>query len=205
MSKISPKHVLLPFLFTAMLILAGCSGNNNEIPGTEIPLNTPTDNPAPTETLHEEEDIKETETAIVEGDDEVEAVPEEDNLFANVVSVAVTGQANQYQVSVGISSPDTGCEQYADWWEVLSEDGELIYRRILLHSHVNEQPFTRSGGPVDIGEDTVVYIRAHMNQEGYGGNIMKGSVESGFHNIENPPNFSPDIEIEPPLPSGCNF
>ena len=205
MSKIDPEHVLLPFLFTALLILAGCSGNNNEIPGTEIPLNTPTDNPAPTETLPEEEDIKETETAIVEEDDEGEAVPEGDNLFANVVSVAVTGQSNQFQVSVGISSPDTGCEQYADWWEILSKDGELIYRRILLHSHVNEQPFTRSGGPVDIGEDTVVYIRAHMNQEGYGGNIMKGSVKSGFILIENPPGFPVAIENEAPLPTGCNF
>ncbi len=205
MSKIYHKHLLLPFLFTALLILAGCSGGNDQVSGTEIPLDTPTNYPAPTETIREEEDIKETETATAEEDDEVESVPEGDNLFANVVSVVVFGQSNQYQVSVSISSPDAGCEQFADWWEILSEDGELIYRRILLHSHVNEQPFTRSGGPVDIEEDTVVYIRAHMNQAGFGGNIMKGSVKSGFVIAEILPDFSTGIENEPPLPTGCNF
>lgn len=203
MPKNDPKLLLL--LFIALLFLAGCSVNTDETPGTETPQDTPTNQATTTEFLPEEDDIGETETATVEVKDEGEAVPEEDNLYANVVSVAITGQSNQYQVSVGISSPDTGCEQYADWWEALSEDGELIYRRVLLHSHVNEQPFTRSGGPVDIEEDTVVYIRAHMNIDGYGGNIMKGSVKSGFILIENPPDFSPDIEKEPPLPSGCNF
>lgn len=126
-------------------------------------------------------------------------------VYADVISVAVSGNVNQYQFSVGISSPDTGCEQYADWWEVLSEDGELIYRRILLHSHVNDQPFTRSGGPVDIEPDEVVIIRAHMNEAGYGGTIMIGSAESGFKITELPPDFAAGVEIEPPLPTGCNF
>ncbi len=205
MSKIDPKHFLLPFLFSVLLILAGCSGGNDQISGTKIPLATPTNQPSPTETLPEEEGIKENETATVEEDDEGEAVPEGDTLLANVVTVTISGQSNQYQVSVSVSSPDTGCEQFADWWEVLTEDGELIYRRILLHSHVNEQPFTRSGGPVDIKEDTIVFIRAHMNQAGFGGNIMKGSVKSGFIIVEMPPDFSPGVENESPLPTGCNF
>jgi len=205
MSIIDPKHLLLPFLFTTLLFLASCSGGNDQVSVTKIPLDTPANQPSPTETLPEDEDLNETEFATVEKDDEGEAVPEGDTLLANVFSVTVSGQSNQYQVSVGVSSPDTGCEQFADWWEILSEDGELIYRRILLHSHVNEQPFTRSGGPVDIEEDTVVYIRAHMNQAGFGGNIMKGSVKSGFAIVEIPPDFSPGIENEPPLPTGCNF
>lgn len=205
MSKTDPSHLLVPFLFTAVLILASCSGDNDQVSRTEIPLDTPTNYPAPTETIPQVEEMKETETAPVEKDDEPGPVPEEDNIFASVNSVTITGQSNQYHVSVSISSPDTGCEQYADWWEVLSEDGDLLYRRILLHSHVNEQPFTRSGGPVDIREDTVVYIRAHMNQAGFGGNIMKGSVKSGFILIENPPSFPDAIESEAPLPTGCNF
>lgn len=205
MLKINHKHFLLPFLFSALLLLTSCSGRNDQVSEAEIPLDTPTNQPEPTETLPKEEIIRETETVIVEEEIEGEIVPEGENLFANVVSVSVAGQANQYQFSVGISSPDTGCEQYADWWEVLSEDEELIYRRILLHSHVNEQPFTRSGGPVDIEEDTVIYIRAHMNQAGFGGMIMKGSVKSGFVIIELPLDFSPALENELPLPTGCNF
>ena len=69
------------------------------------------------------------------------------------VSVDVTGEENAYTFSIGILSPDTGCDQYADWWEIVSLDGDLIYRRILAHSHVNEQPFVRSGGPVAIHEE----------------------------------------------------
>lgn len=82
---------------------------------------------------------------------------------AVVTAVSFTGTPDDYTFSVEISSPDTGCDQYADWWEVFDKEGELIYRRILGHSHVNEQPFTRSGGAVKIQEDTFVYIRAHMN------------------------------------------
>ena len=58
--------------------------------------------------------------------------------FANVLSVQVTDNPGAYQFAVEIASPDTGCEQYADWWEVVSQDGQLLYRRILLHSHVDE-------------------------------------------------------------------
>ena len=205
MFKINYKELILPFLLSTLLLLTSCSGRTDQVLGAEIPLDTPTNQPEPTETLPEEENIRETETIIVEEEIEGEIVPEGEDLFANVVSVSAAGQVNQYQISVGISSPDTGCEQFADWWEVLAEDGELIYRRILLHSHVNEQPFTRSGGPVVIEEDTVVYIRAHMKNHGYGGNTMKGSVKSGFLLIENPPVFPDAIESEAPLPTGCNF
>ena len=80
---------------------------------------------------------------------------------AYVRSVSASGEANAYRFSVEISSPDLGCEQYADWWEVVDEDGELIYRRVLAHSHVSEQPFTRSGGPIDIDADQVEYGISH--------------------------------------------
>jgi len=134
-----------------------------------------------------------------------EPAPAPNGTSAGVVSVRVTGRPGAYRFSVGVRSPDEGCSRYADWWEVLTGDGELIYRRILGHSHVEEQPFVRSGGPVPIPEDTVVLVRAHMNPGGYGVTGFKGSVRDGFQEVELEPGFASGLEKEPPQPSGCAF
>ena len=125
--------------------------------------------------------------------------------FANVPSVQVTGNSGAYQFAVEIASPDTGCDQYADWWEVVSQDGQLLYRRILLHSHVDEQPFTRSGGPVEVAADELVYVRAHMNTVGYGGIVLKGTVQAGFEPVEVEAGFGSSLERVQPLPEDCAF
>jgi hypothetical protein len=122
-----------------------------------------------------------------------------------VTAVEVSGEAGNYRFRVTIASPDTGCDQYADWWEVVGEDGTLHYRRILAHSHVNEQPFTRSGSPVDIAPDTVVWVRAHMQPGGYGGQAFRGTVADGFEQATPPPAFAPALADMPPLPDGCAF
>jgi hypothetical protein len=132
-------------------------------------------------------------------------VEDRGDLVADVTSVQVSGSDGAYQFSVQVSSPDTGCDQYADWWEVLTEDGELVYRRVLLHSHVGEQPFTRSGGPAAIQAGTVVWVRAHMNTGGYGGQVLKGSVQTGFEPAELSPDFAADLADQPPLPEDCAF
>jgi len=124
---------------------------------------------------------------------------------ADVISVQASDEPGTYQFTVGIRSPDTGCQQYADWWEVVSEDGKLLYRRVLLHSHVNEQPFTRSGGPVAIQSESVVWVRAHMNTSGYGGKAFKGTVKSGFIEANPGKDFAANLAYQPPLPDGCDF
>ncbi len=124
---------------------------------------------------------------------------------ADLVSVAVTGEAGNYTFAVTISSADIGCEQYADWWEVAdAQTGKLLYRRILAHSHVNEQPFTRSGGPVPIQSDQAVIIRAHMGgiQSHYGGQVLGGSVDGGFQFVVD---SLPNLDMVQPLPTGCTF
>ena len=127
-------------------------------------------------------------------------------LKASVVSVSSSGDAGNYTFSVGISSPDTGCDQYANWWEVITEDGStLIYRRILGHSHVNEQPFVRSGGAVSITENQVVIVRAHMNTSGYGTTVFKGSVSAGFAEDTVTSDFANELATQQPLPNNCAF
>lgn len=110
-----------------------------------------------------------------------------------------------YRFSVEVTSPDTGCDQYVNWWEVLTEDGALVYRRILAHSHVGEQPFVRSGGPVEIDSGTVVWVRAHLYPGGYGGTAFRGTVDSGFEAAIVLPGFAPGVEIESPQPTRCAF
>jgi len=127
------------------------------------------------------------------------------NVQADVIAVQASGQPGAYQFNVGIRSPDKGCAQYADWWEVVSTDGKLLYRRVLLHSHVDEQPFTRSGGPVPIQADTVVWVRAHMNTSGYGGAAFKGSVKTGFKQALPDAGFAAGLAKQAPLPEGCDF
>ena len=127
------------------------------------------------------------------------------SIQANVTAVTTQGISGAYRFSVTLKSDETGCEQYADWWEVLSEGGELLYRRILVHSHLDTQPFTRSGGKVVIKPSDVVYVRGHMNKVGYVGDVFKGSVKEGFKIVINVPNFDKSIEKQKPLPNGCAF
>jgi len=124
---------------------------------------------------------------------------------ADVTAVEVRGDAGDYTFEVTVESPDTGCDQYADWWEVVSTDGALIYRRILAHSHVDEQPFTRSGGPVEVPADSTVLVRAHMNDAGYGGQTLRGSAADGFEPADPPNDFAADLETASPQPDGCAF
>ena len=124
---------------------------------------------------------------------------------ADVQLVSVSGSSGSYSFSVTVLSPDTGCDRYADWWEVLSSEGKLIYRRVLLHSHVDEQPFTRSGGPVNVRPDDTIIVRAHMNDTGYGGDALRGTVAAGFTQTELPPAFAGDVEAQQPKPQGCAF
>lgn len=124
---------------------------------------------------------------------------------AQVTNVTVSGEENRYVFSVTIASPDLGCDQYADWWEVIDLEGNLLFRRVLAHSHVTEQPFTRSGGSVPILENTEVYVRAHMNTTSYGSVVFKGSVSNGFSSDNLDGEFARVLENTDPLPNGCAF
>ncbi len=118
-----------------------------------------------------------------------------------ITQVSASGSAGSYRFNVTIRSPETGWERYADWWEVLDEKGDLLYRRVLQHPHVTEQPFTRSGGEVAITADQVVWVRAHMNDGGYGKAVFKGSVSAGFQAAELSPVFGSEAVVSDPLPN----
>ncbi len=78
---------------------------------------------------------------------------------------------------VTVEHPDTGWEDYADGWDVVTPGGEVLkpnpddaFTRVLLHPHENEQPFTRSQRGIAIPEGvTEVRVRAHDLVDGFGG------------------------------------
>lgn len=90
---------------------------------------------------------------------------------ADVVSVkAVKATDGGYRFDVTLRHADTGWTHYADKWEVLGSDGTVLGTRVLLHPHVDEQPFTRSLSGVRLPEGiTRVRVRAHDLVHGYGG------------------------------------
>jgi hypothetical protein len=122
---------------------------------------------------------------------------------AEIERVTVTGSAGSYLFRVTVRSPDRGCGRYANWWEVVTPEGELVYRRVLKHSHPNEQPFTRSGGPVPVAADQVVIVRAHMEPGGYGGRAYKGTAASGFQAAYLAEGFAEGLARQAPLPESC--
>ncbi len=156
-----------------------------------------------------------TQTAGTESEAATEATTEAtldsaaDSVGATVSAVEVSGDAaSGYTFAVTVESPDEGCDQYANWWEVISEDETeetLLYRRILAHSHVDEQPFARSGGPVMIEADDRVVVRSHMHPTGYSTQAMKGSVDEGFESTSLPPEYASELATAEPLPTGCGF
>ena len=121
----------------------------------------------------------------------------------NVTHVEVSGDPQAYYFEVTVESPDTGCEQYVNWWEVLDAEGNLLYRRILAHSHVDEQPFTRGGGPVGIKAGEMVIVRAHLHPLGYGTQALQGNVLNGFESVELAADFRAELADQEPLPEDC--
>ncbi|MEO1802147.1 MAG: hypothetical protein AAFR62_17305 [Cyanobacteria bacterium J06629_2] len=124
---------------------------------------------------------------------------------AKVVAVEATGTGSNYTLAVTISSPDTGCDRYADWWEVITPEGELLYRRVLLHSHVDEQPFTRTGGTVAVSPDQPLIVRVHMSDDGYSAIAQQGTVAAGFSEVQLPTDFASSLANDEPLPTNCAF
>jgi hypothetical protein len=178
----------------ALALLGGCATGAPTSDETDTTDTAPTDEAAITEEVTAELVPTAVATAV-----------DQDAPLADVTSIEVSGEPGNYTFSVQVESPDTGCEQYANWWEIITDDGQLLYRRILAHSHTDEQPFTRSGGPVQVDPNTTVWVRAHMNTGGYGGTMYMGSVDSGFQPVEEPPIVAPDLAEEGPQPEECNF
>ena len=81
---------------------------------------------------------------------------------------------NIYRFDVTLRHADKGWKHYADSWEILTEKGTLLGKRVLLHPHENERPFTRSLNNVRIPEGIkIVIVRGHDKIHKFGGKNFK--------------------------------
>lgn len=89
-----------------------------------------------------------------------------DDVDILAANASKTGET--WTFSVTLEHADTGWDHYADLWQVETPEGEVLGQRVLLHPHVDEQPFTRSlsGVPVPEGLDHVI-IRARDTVNGF--------------------------------------
>lgn len=110
----------------------------------------------------------------------VEETPLQETRVANadVEFVRAAQEAGgAWRFDVTVRHPDTGWDDYADGWDVITRDGQVLkaneddpFTRLLLHPHENEQPFTRSQSGVVVPDGVmVVIVRAHDLVDGYGG------------------------------------
>ncbi len=87
-----------------------------------------------------------------------------------VQNISVEKMGSFWSINVTIEHADTGWDHFADGWEVLDADGNVLGYRKLLHPHVEEQPFTRSISNLILPDGTrEIFIRTHCSVDGWTG------------------------------------
>ena len=135
---------------------------------TKVPLPTATSQPDITASSPEPTPLPPTETPATTAEQPA-GNPNLD--FAQVQFVQATQTGNgTWRFDVTVRHNDQGWDHYADLWQVLDPDGNLLGERVLLHPHDTEQPFTRSQSGIAIPpEVTQVTVRAKCTVHGFGG------------------------------------
>ena len=98
---------------------------------------------------------------------------------AAVISASARCDAtSQCEIIVTLEHADEGWRHYADRWDVLDPEGEVLATRVLRHPHVQEQPFTRSLRGVQLpARLTHVSIRGHDSVHGDGAAEQRVEIE----------------------------
>jgi len=92
---------------------------------------------------------------------------------ADVLDVKIRPvDGDTFAIDTTVQHSDTGWDHYANAWEVLDESGHVLGSRILLHPHVDEQPFTRSNTVIIPEGVKKIIVRANDLVHGLGGKTV---------------------------------
>ncbi|MBX2809440.1 MAG: hypothetical protein KTR20_12515 [Cellvibrionaceae bacterium] len=92
---------------------------------------------------------------------------------ADVIDVKIRHNGgDSFQIIATVKHADTGWKHYANAWQVLNENGEVIGTRTLHHPHENEQPFSRSLTLTIAPEVKKITVRALDSVHGAGGKTL---------------------------------
>jgi hypothetical protein len=102
--------------------------------------------------------------------------------YANDVQILVAefqdSGAQTWSVNITLKHNDAGWKHYADNWRIVDNKGNILGNRVLMHPHVNEQPFTRGLGNVMIPENVkTVYVEAHDKVHGWTAKKLQVDLE----------------------------
>jgi hypothetical protein len=116
---------------------------------------------------------------IVEG--EVAVQESGGDRFPDVLEVRLEAAGDRtFDVSVTLSSPYDTPQRYADGWQTLDADGNVLGTHTLLHDHAAEQPFTRVQRGVVIPDGVAaVTVQGRDQANGFGGLTLTVAVPDG--------------------------
>ena len=81
-------------------------------------------------------------------------------------------------MNVTLEHDDTGWNHYADKWQEVDSEGNVLGGRVLSHPHFCEQPFPRGLGDVEVPKGiTTVYIEAHDKVHGWTSNRLETNLD----------------------------
>lgn len=167
---IALRNTFLKVLLISIVGLAACVPAPSE---DSFPANDPLPTLEPTRT------IAATATITVQPMPS-SALPDLDMREANVLAVEFEQlEDGRYRFDVTLIHDDDGeAPEYADGWQVESEDGALLGQRSLTHAHGN-QPFTRSLTIEIPAGIAIVIVRGHDMQHAFGGQSMRVNLQTG--------------------------
>ncbi len=91
-----------------------------------------------------------------------------------VKEVKVQKAGMLWNIHVTLEHPDTGWDHYADGWEILDTEGNVLAYRKLMHPHVDEQPFTRSISGVVIPDGTrEIFVKVSCSLDGWASDLVR--------------------------------